>query len=450
MNLNELLQVLWRRKLIVVLVTAASIGIAIAALQLTTPMYESSTTLALTPRNAQNGLLLFGIMDTVVPVYADAAGSPTTKELARPKSPHPLSSVTVDTFKGTPIIKIRSRSSSPYIARDTSNAVTAAFLERVHKAGIGLSSVRVVELDRATLPTSPVFPRKGLTLLVAGLLGLILGVAAALLRESLATKVETPEELERLAGVPVFGEIPSEPGVTRVHEADDLLDTRLRAVSEAFRDLRTNLLFASGNVRSIVLTSPQGSHGKTTIAFGLAATLARTGTRTLLIDGDLRKGRMPEMLGIPSTPGLAEVLRGTPVEEAVQHTSLDTLDLLPGGTRGGDPVELLTSRFPALLSQLEELYETVVIDGTPLVPISDARVIARYADVTLLVASANRATRRHVRTAMERLSLISVRPTATVLNNYSARDTPGYYGPSEAEERQQQQRSGRGRQRARR
>jgi len=448
-NLNELLQVLWRRKLIVVLVTAAAIGIAVAALQVATTVYESSTTLALSPKNAQNGLILFGIMDAVVPVYADAAGSPTTLDLARPMSPHPLGSVAVDTFKGTPIIKIRARDHSPYVARDTANAVTRALLQRVTKGGIGLSSVRVVELDRATLPTTPVFPRTRLTLLVAALLGLILGVAAALLRENLATRVETPEELERLAGVPVFGEIPSEPGVARVQSPDDLLDNRLRAVSEAFRDLRTNLLFASGNVRSIVLTSPQGSHGKTTIAFGLAATLARTGTRTLLIDADLRKGRMPEMLGIPATPGLSEVLRGTPVEEVVQHTSLDTLDLLPGGTRGGDPVELLTSQFPALLNRLEGIYETVVIDGTPLVPISDARVIARYTDVTLLVASANRATRRQVRTAMERLSLISVRPTATVLNNYSARGTPGYYGPSEPEKPQQQQRR-RGRQRARR
>lgn len=435
MNLNELLQVLWRRKVIVVVVTAVAIGIAVAALQIARPVYQASTTIALSPRNAQNGLILFGILDAVVPVYADAAESPTTLELARPKSPHPLGTVSVDTFSGTPIIKIRARDHSPYIARDTANAVTGALLQRITHGGIGLKSIRVVELDRATLPTSPVFPRKKLTLLVAALLGLILGVAAAILRENLATKVETPEELERIAGVPVFGEIPSEPAVTRVGTADDLLDdTRLRAVSEAFRDLRTNLLFSAGNVRSIVLASPQGSHGKTTIAFGLAVTLARAGTRTLLLDGDLRKGRMPEMLGIPATPGLSEVLTGTPLEEVIQHTSLETLDLLPGGSRGRDPVELLTSEFPALLSRLEGMYETIVIDGTPLVPISDARILARYADATLVVASAGRATRRQVRTAIERLSLISVRPTAMILNNYSARGMPGYYGPSETEE----------------
>jgi tyrosine-protein kinase len=432
-NLNELLQVLWRRKVIVLVVLAAAIGIAVAALQIAKTVYESSTTIALSPRDAQNGLILFGILDAVVPVYADAAGSPTTLALARKKSPHPLGDVTVETFSGTPIIKIHARDHSPFVARDTADAVAAALLQRVQRDRIGLATIRLVELDKATLPTSPVFPRKKLTLLVAVLLGLILGIAAAILRENLATKIETPEELERVAGVPVFGEIPSEPGFTRVHEAADLDDTRMRAAQESLRDLRTNLLFSAGEVRSIVLASPQGSHGKTTISFGLAVTLARAGTRTLLIDGDLRKGRMPEMLGIPRTPGLMEVLNGTRVEEVIQHTQLENLDVLPGGTRGGDPVELLTAEFPALLNKLEELYETIVIDGTPLVPISDARILARFADATLVVASANRATRRQVRTAIERLSLIGVRPTAMVLNNYSARGAPGYYGPPELE-----------------
>lgn len=434
MNLNELLQLLWRRKVIVAVVTAAAIGAAAGALQIAKPVYEASTTIALSPKNAQNGLILFGILDAVVPVYADAAGSPTTLAIARRRTGGHLGSVSVDTYTGTPIIKIRARDHSPRVARATADAVTAALLQRVTKGGIGLNSVRVVELDQATLPTVPVFPRKRLTLLIAVVLGLILGVAAAILRENLATKVETPADLERVGGAPVFGEIPSDSALARLTTPEQLLnDTRLRAASEAFRDLRTNLVFSVGDVQSIVLTSPQGSHGKTTLSFGLAVTMARSGTRTLLIDGDLRKGRLPEMIGIPRSPGLMEVLNGTPVEDAIQHTSLETLDILPGGTRGGDPLELLTAGFPALLTRLEGLYETIVIDGTPLVPISDARILARYVDATLIVASAGKATRRQVRTAVDRLSLISVRPTALVLNNYNARGAPGYYGHAEGE-----------------
>lgn len=436
MNLGELLSVLWRRKLIVLAATILAVAAAVGALKVVTKQYESSTTLALSPVDAQNGLVLFGILDAVVPVYADAATSRTTRELARPKSKLPLGSVTVDTFSGTPIIRVKSRDASPYVARDTAEAVTQGLLQRVHRGEIGLKSVRLDELDKANLPTVAVFPRTRLTLIVALFLGLCLGIGIALLRETLATKVETPEDLERIAGASVFAEIPTEPAVARVRSPEEFAtDTRLRAVQEALRDLRTNLLFAEGSLRSIVLASPQGSHGKTTISFGLATTLARAGTRTLLVDGDLRRGRLAELLEIPRTPGLMEVLMGTPVEEVIRHTELDTLDVITGGQRGIDPAEFLTNEFAGILSQLTSMYETVVIDGTPLVPVSDSRIMARFADAILVVASSGAATRRQVRTAVERLELIQLRPTAMVLNNYSAPGSTGYYGPPEESRR---------------
>ena len=185
----------------------------------------------------------------------------------------------------------------------------------------------------------------------------------------------------------------------------DATEPRLRVVSEALRDLRTNLLFSDVNLRSLVITSPDGSHGKTTVAFGLAATLARAGTRTLLVDADLRRGRVAELLVLQRTPGLMDVLLGeVPLEEAVRHTN-DGLDVLVGGRRSADPVELLTNEFPSLLARLERDYEVVVIDCTPVMPISDARIVARYADATLLVAKAGVAVRRHVRTA--KISMIT-------------------------------------------
>ena len=139
---------------------------------------------------------------------------------------------------------------------------------------------------------------------VALLLGLGLGLGAALLRESLTTKVETADELATASGVPVFAEIPAETAILKMHSPEDLaINPRLRVVAEALRDLRTNLLFTDENIRSIVVTSPDGSHGKTTVAFALAATLARAGAKTMLVDADLRRGRVAELLEIPRTPG---------------------------------------------------------------------------------------------------------------------------------------------------
>src|SRR5256885_11041446 len=172
-DLNELLQVLWRRWITVVAVAAVTIGVAIGALALITPVYESSATLALTPKNinASSQLIFFGTLDAIVPVYADAAGSRTTRGLAAEQLGHPLADVTVDTFKGTGLMKIKSRSTDKGLARDTVQAVTDALLQRTNKGRIEIKSLRVYQLDRANLPSSAVFPRTRLTLIVAALLG---------------------------------------------------------------------------------------------------------------------------------------------------------------------------------------------------------------------------------------------------------------------------------------
>jgi tyrosine-protein kinase len=430
-DLNELLQVLWRRKVTVLAVAAITIGIAVVALRVITPVYEASATLALTPEDltGSNQLIFFGTLDAIVPVYADAATSRTTQEAARRKLGSPLAPITVDTFKGTGLMKLKARSTDRYRARDTVQTLTDALLERTTTGGIGIKSLRLVELDRAALPTVPVFPRKKLSLIVAGLLGFALGIGVALLRENLTTKVETLEDLARVAGVPSFAEIPRETSVDSLYSPEQLAtETPLRGFAEALRDLRTNLLFSEGTIRSLVVTSPEGSHGKTTVAFGLAATLARAGTRTVLVDADLRRGRVSDLMEIARSPGLMEVLlEEASLEDVVRPTTQPRLSVITGGRRVGDPTEVITVAFEHVLTQLEEMFEAVIVDGTPVVPISDARIVARFADATLLVVSSGAATRRQVRTAIERLSLIDVRPTATVLNNSKAAGDSSYY-----------------------
>lgn len=431
MDLNELLQVLWRRKITVLAVAAITIGIAVVALRVITPIYESSATLALTPEDltGSNQLIFFGTLDAIVPVYADAATSRTTQEVARRKLGRSLAPITVDTFKGTGLMKIKARSANRHLARDTVQMLTDALLERTSTGGIGIKSLRLVELDRANLPTVPVFPRKKLSLIVAGLLGFALGIGVALLRENLTTKVETSEDLARVAGVPSFAEIPREASVGGLYSPEQLAtETPLRGFAEALRDLRTNLLFSEGTVHSLVVTSPEGSHGKTTVAFGLAATLARAGTRTVLVDADLRRGRVSDLMEISRSPGLMEVLlEEAALEDVVRPTTQPRLSVITGGRRVGDPTEVITVAFEHVLTQLEEMFEAVIVDGTPVVPVSDARIVARFADATLLVVSAGAATRRQVRTAIERLSLIDVRPTATVLNNSREAGNSSYY-----------------------
>jgi receptor protein-tyrosine kinase len=424
---NDLLRVFWQRKLLVIVVMLLVIGPAYAATKLVSKQYESTATLAVTPKDPKD-ISAFLILDQVVPLYADQATSRSTLDLARQLAGGSLCGISVEVFKGTGIFKVKSRCTSRFRAQKSAAAVASVLLQRADSGDVGSSAMTLNEPDPPALPGGPVFPRTKLTLLVAALLGLGLGLAAAVLRESLTTKVESADDLAEVAGVPVYAEIPAESAVLKLHTPEDLAtQPRLRIVAEAFRDLRTNLLFTDEGIRSVLITSPDGSHGKTTVAFGLAATLARAGTKTLLIDADLRRGRVAELLELPRSPGLMDVLLGeTELEDAARVTS-DGLHVLVGGRRAADPGELLTSAFPTLLARLEREYEAVIIDSTPVIPISDARIIARYADATLLVARAGGALRRQVRAAVERLGLINVQLTAAVLNYSTAVRSSSYY-----------------------
>jgi capsular exopolysaccharide synthesis family protein len=441
--LNDLLRVFWQRKLLIVLVALAVIIPAFVATRYVTKQYEATATLGVTPKSSgPEAITLFAILDQVVPFYAEAANSRTTLAAARARLGQPLGDISIETFKGTGLMKVKARSPSPRIAQLSAQTVAYILVRRANRGQVGTASYKLDVLDRASLPTTPVFPRTRLTLLVAALLGLGLGLAAALLRENLATKVETAEDLNAASGLPVFAEIPAETAVPKLHTADDLAtQPRLHVVAEALRDLRTNLLFTDDSIRSIVITSPDGSHGKTTVAFGLAATLSRAGTRTVLVDCDLRRGRIAELLGLPRTPGLMDVLLGETQLERVIRPTVDGPDVLVGGRRTGDPGELLTQEFPAVLAELEREYDAVVIDATPVIPISDARIVARFADATLLVARAGTASRRQVRHAVERLALISVTPTASVLNHSGGVSRSSYYvRPTEDPESRSQRR----------
>jgi polysaccharide biosynthesis transport protein len=438
LTFNDLLRVFWRRKLLIILVTAAVVIPSYIGTKLVSPEYESTATLALQPHGTNsNDVFLLSTLDQIVPVYADSATAGSTLRRAQGILGRPLASISVEAFKGTGILKIKARSTHPRLAQLSAAAAAQALVQRSQDATnpIGIKGLDLILLSPPELPTSQVFPRTKLTLLVALLLGLALGCAAAVLRESLTTKIESAEDLARVAGVPVFAELPSEAAVLKMHSAEDLAEhPRLRIVAEAMRDLRTNLLFTDDSIRSIVVTSPDGSHGKTTVAFALAATLARSGARTILVDADLRRGRIADLLEVERSPGLMDVLLDeAPLENAIRHTA-DGLDVLPSGRRSADPGELLTSEFPTLLSRLEPEYDAIIVDSTPVIPISDARIVARHADATLLVARSGVALRRQVRQAVERLGLISVTPTAAILNYSDAIRRSSYYVRPTSEE----------------
>ncbi|HEX2044486.1 MAG TPA: polysaccharide biosynthesis tyrosine autokinase [Gaiellaceae bacterium] len=429
MDLKELLDVVWRRKAVVGIVALATVGLAILALQLVDPVYESKSTLVLSSSaDAADDFSFFFALESIVPVYANAATTRATRRLAEERLGSDLAEISVETFEGTPIIEIKARDPDPEKARASADAVSDALLAQVARGDVGVESLEIDQIDQPTVPTEAVFPQTGLTLAVAAVLGLAFGLAAAFIRESLTSRVETSHALAELTGVPVYGEIRTAKGVDKLRSPEQLTsNARFRGLLESMRDLRTNLRFAENGHRSVVITSPEGRHGKTTIAFGLAVTFARAGTRTILVDGDLRRGRIAEMLKLPRAPGLLDALRGAPLHTVIRRSTMENLDILTGGKLVEDPGELLLTQFANVLRQLEEMYDVVVLDTTPLVPVNDARVMASFAETTVIVASAEATKRRQVREAVERLTLVSVQPTAVVLNRSKSPRGDYYY-----------------------
>ena len=333
MNVNEILTAISHQKVIFLSTVAVFVGIGIGVLQLVPKEYEATSTLALSPRTQDlNSLVFFQTIDSIIPIYATAAQTDETKNLARARLHGRLADISVRTFTEAPILKIVARGKNKALVRDSAQNVSTALQSRVAEGKVGVPSLRLEQIDRPVYPKSPVFPRTNLTLAVAALLGLGFGIGAALLRESFANKVRTREALADATGVRVYAEVPFENALAR-RVSPELLGSYpgLHGVTEALRDLRTNLLFPTGDVSSVVITSPEGGHGKTTIALGLAVTMARAGARTLLVDADLRRGRLSDLLDIERSPGLHEVLEGVPAHTVIRSTSLPELDVMTGG-----------------------------------------------------------------------------------------------------------------------
>ena len=258
MTFNDLLRVFWRRKLLIILVTAAVVIPSYIGTQLVSPQYESTATLALTPHGTgANSVLYLSARSGCPPYYYEHQSG---------YFPPGVSMTGNGLISGTPQIGGTFQS---WLA--VKNQCPGDSSERLFTFYVVDPAPFVINTPE--LPTVQVFPRTKLTILAALLLGLALGCAAAVLRESLTTKIESAEDLARVAGVPVFAELPSETAVLGMHSAEDLAEhPRLRIVAEAMRDLRTNLLFTDDSIRSVVITSDRSRRTSTwrTVRRGLA------------------------------------------------------------------------------------------------------------------------------------------------------------------------------------
>jgi capsular exopolysaccharide synthesis family protein len=268
------------------------------------------------------------------------------------------------------------------------------------------------------------------------LVGLLLGLAGAFFLEYLDQTVKTSADIERVLGVPVLGSIPHDPKLAPRSQGRrggmvtiSHLDPDEPSV-ESYRALRTNVTFVGAEkpLQFISVTSPAPREGKSTTAINLALTLAQSGRRTILIDGDLRRSSVHRAFGLVQEPGLTDILiGGVSASEGIRPDIAPALDLLPSGSTPPNPSELLGSAaMDALIAELRHDYEYIIMDTPPTLPVTDAAVVATNADATILVIKSGDTEESSAQRAMHQLRRVRARIAGAVLNSVTPRKDPQY------------------------
>jgi capsular exopolysaccharide synthesis family protein len=283
----------------------------------------------------------------------------------------------------------------------------------------------------AQAPTSPSTPKPAQDGLLGLAAGLVLGLAAAFLRDNLDDAVATKDAAEHLAGAPTLAMVPMVASWKRRDKPVVVASAKPTApAAEAYRSLRTSLQFVQQerDLRTILVTSPAASEGKTSTLANLGAVFAQAGQPTVLVSCDLRRPRLGKFFGLSEQVGLTTVLFGeASLDQAVQAVpGYDSLCVLAAGALPNNPAELLSSAAARqLFAGLRQRFSLVLIDSPPLLPVTDAVILSKVADATLLVVAAGQTRRGDLQRAAEKLAQVNATVVGLVLNEVTRQNGYG-------------------------
>jgi polysaccharide biosynthesis transport protein len=446
-SLHTFLAALRRRMRLVVAIVVLSVAGAGMLSWLSTERYEAEATLYFSVRSAEgvddlsNGASFTREQMTS---FASLAVTPTVLDPVAARLNYPGGAtalgraVVATAANDTVLLTVTATDTDARRAAAVANAVaerTVAVVGDVSPTDPlgGEGALKVSVVTPASVPTAPSSPNTVLNLAAGVVLGLTLAVLMALAREALDTRVRDTDALGELTDLPVIGSVPA----WSAKSGQMIVATAPHSPpAESFRQLRTNLEFLhvaaedaphGGDARVLAVTSSLSAEGKSTVAANLAASLAETGARVLLVDADLRRPTVADVLGVEGGVGLTTVLAGqADVDDVLQDWGPAGLQVLPSGAVPPNPAELLSS--PAmrrLVSDLRATYDYVVLDTAPVIPVTDAIVLSRIVDGVVVVANTRRVRRRQLAQCLGSLSQVSARVLGVVLNQVH-RDEESY------------------------
>lgn len=292
------------------------------------------------------------------------------------------------------------------------------------------NSIRIA--DAADIPRSPVWPKKQRNFLLAVFAGALLAVLLAFFIEYMDNKIKSPDDIRWDLGIACLGLVPKIDYKPPTGGSPLLNNGVPRNFSEAFRSLRTNVLFSiNEGVNALVVTSTAPGEGKTLIASNLAVGLALAGQRVLIVDGDMRRPRVHSVFGRPQEPGLSDLMVGqAKTVDVVGKSAIPNLWILPAGRLPPNPAELLSSkRFRQFLEAVRERFDWVIVDSPPVMAVTDASILAHSASGVLFVTSADVTNRSAAIRAMEQLAAAKATVIGAVLNRADIERNAYFYSP---------------------
>ncbi|MFW0179583.1 polysaccharide biosynthesis tyrosine autokinase [Rothia sp. P7208] len=314
------------------------------------------------------------------------------------------------------LIRVRATATSPESAQALANSSLEATAKVVNELE-GSTTVRVVPLDDATLPSAPISPDTKKNVGIAALIGLVIVFAIIFLRRALDVKVRTRNDVIKATESGILGMLPETESLSEDQVTTNKDD---HASQEAIRQLRTNLRFVNVDKppRSIIVTSSEPGEGKSTVATSLARSLAESGEPTIIIDADLRRPTIAKKFKLDSKVGLSQVLAGqiNLTEATRPYHGSPNLHVLPAGHTPPNPSELLGSdKMSKLIEDLTKEFK-VIVDVPPLLPVTDASLLAPSVDGVLLVATVGKTRKEHLEESSKMLKKVGANLLGAVIN----------------------------------
>lgn len=442
MELRDYFRVLRKSWLAILLCTLVGVSAAAAYSLTRTPLYSASSTVVVSTQGGNTvGELQQGsnFTQSRVQTYTQLVTTPIVMnpvidELGLGVTAEKLAgSVSASAGVGTFLVTITVTDPDPVQAADIANALGESLTQSVAQIeppnSAGDSPVRLTRVRDAIPAGSPSTPNTTLNIALGALVGFAAGIAVAVLRRVLDTKIRTGTELAEIADAPLVGAIAYDP---KARERPIIVQHDPRSPrAESFRTLRTNLQFIDIEKRSsFVVTSSIPSEGKSTTVINLAIALADAGIRVALIDADLRLPKVAEYLNIEGAAGLTDLLIGrAELDDLLQQWGNRSLWVLPAGRIPPNPSELLGSpSMFRLLERLQREYDIVLCDAPPLLPVTDAAVLAKQTSGAIVIAAAGRTVRHQFATAIDALETIGAKVAGVVLTMAPTKGPDSYYG----------------------